>query len=53
MKKELVRKDKLMEDRLKQATQGTSALSDAKIKLEKQIYDLNEKVKQLERENES
>lgn len=34
-----------MEERLKQANQGTAALSEQKIKLEKQIYDLNEKVK--------
>lgn len=45
LKKELLRKDKLMEDRVKQANQATASLSEQKIKLEKQIYDLNERIK--------
>ena len=42
-----------MEDRVKQANQANASLSEQKIKLEKQIYDLNERIKSLERENES
>lgn len=51
LKRELLKKDKVLEERLKQANMGTASLSDAKARLEKQVCDLLEKLKKIEQED--
>lgn len=50
MKRELIKKDKTLEERLKQANLGTASLQEQKQKLEKLCSELNLRVKELEDE---